>query len=282
MKTPYAKKTLKHFYGQELMTPKEWPSSEDESTTGLDFIPKSSQSPTLKRLLQKSGIETGWQHTPSGNGLSVTRMALGEAPFKKSKEGVDQKNKPAVFYLNDAVIHELNKVYLGWKNHREVSFNELDNTSSLGTRSNFGTVKSSLSYFTSPEVPVEMSGDRDSKSQHHSLAANACTRYKQSTPSSFEAITAQFFQWLQSQCTNDKTCWLVTHTGNEEQPVEAGRYSTPPQPEHINKMRQERRVRVNKTITPLDKAQIKSAVSQDAELIEPELLKKIFKEFLGS
>ena len=111
MKTDFATQQLNDFYGKELAGKQQWQSSMgDQKDSSLIRVRGNSQ--ILKRRLQQTGLENGWQHTYSNKGLSVTRMALGEPCFKKTTEGESRKTKPAVVHLDAAVLWELRNLYL--------------------------------------------------------------------------------------------------------------------------------------------------------------------------
>ena len=283
MKTDFATQQLNDFYGKELAGKQQWQSSMgDQKDSSLIRVRGNSQ--ILKRRLQQTGLENGWQHTYSNKGLSVTRMALGEPCFKKTTEGESRKTKPAVVHLDAAVLWELRNLYLAWKNGRENKGEQQGGSVSPGTRSTFATATEASwgsSYQTAPDSVMGDESLISSGTKDQSLSVEARVGIKQgwSDEPSLEQELERFFQWLASQDTSTEGRWLCSSPCQTEEgkTIKVGCYQKPPA---VTDIRALCRDADKATETLLDQKRIKKLLEPSATLIQGKTLQNLFKEYL--
>ena len=283
MKTDFATQQLNDFYGKELAGKQQWQSSMgDQKDSSLIRVRGNSQ--ILKRRLQQTGLENGWQHTYSNKGLSVTRMALGEPCFKKTTEGESRKTKPAVVHLDAAVLWELRNLYLAWKNGRENKGEQQGGSVSPGTRSTFATATEASwgsSYQTAPDSVMGDESLISSGTEDQSLSVEARVGIKQgwSDEPSLEQELERFFQWLASQDTSTEGRWLCSSPCQTEEgkTIKVGCYQKPPA---VTDIRALCRDADKATETLLDQKRIKKLLEPSATLIQGKTLQNLFKEYL--
>ncbi|WP_152556998.1 hypothetical protein [Endozoicomonas montiporae] len=234
--------------------------------------------------MSKPTIDTGWQHTPTGKGFSVTRMILEEPPFKKSVEGAGNLSRPAVFYMNRTTLKELKTTYSLWERSRS-EFSpgpgELESTDTLRT---FRTAATSSTFSTALGASFGMQEDNHLDDSNSMQGQHAYIRNQPSNHPSFEHMTDQFFHWLHQQCPNPNTSWLMPESvqGDEKITVPAGRYNTPPHAEQIGLISKGGDVSEEFSWPAPKKSLIREGIDEEAVLIDTELMKQLFKEFLES